>query len=484
MFFAFPIRTEKETMKLPYVTMGLIFVNMVIWLFTNRVVIQERNELAEIQTRMYAIERDYASQVTGGDQRYFYEHTPSEFHEQFYKKVVRNSRYGQFDEWVSLYDAYKAKIGNTFFHRWGFVPDRFSFLKLLCSIFIHASFFHVFGNMLFLWCVGCNLEDDWGWLGFFICYVLSGLTASGLHALKVSDGSVPCVGASGAIAGIMGIFLVKYYKIKIKFFYLWLLRFWKPWGYFTTYAGIVIPIWFAQQMIGANSGIDDGVGYWAHIGGFLFGAVAAGTIKLIGLDDGPILTGVQQKSKSPQFRIDPKVPLVRQAKQALQADPHNVQKYLFFARVFAAKGNGKNAAVLYNMGLDLILKSRDSNSLTAAFREISANEFLDKLSEKNSYYLACGLEESGNYQEAVSLFYLYVNRFPEGKAREKSLYRAYIILGDSIGNSVQAHKALAYLMREYPETLLVQQTIPQPQKTSELQSPVQPQPVNELFVSA
>lgn len=482
MFFPFPIRTEKETMKLPYVTMGLILLNMVIWLFTNRVVTQERTELKEIQSRMFAIEEEYVGQVTGGDPRYFYEHTPAEFHEQFYKKVVRNSRFGQFDEWVALYDAYKARINNTFFHRWGFVPDRFSFLKLLCSIFIHASFFHVFGNMLFLWCVGCNLEDDWGWSWFLICYILSGVTASGLHALKVSNGGVPCVGASGAIAGIMGIFLVKYYKVKIKFFYIWLLRFWKPWGYFTTYAGIVIPVWFAEQIIGANSGAGDGVGYWAHIGGFLFGAVAAGTIKLIGLDDGPIHTGVQQKSKSPLLRIDPKTPLVQQAKQALQADPLNVHKYLFYAKAFAARGNEKNAAVLYNMGLDLILKSQDANSITATFREISANEFLDKLSEKNTYYLACGLEKSGNYQEAVSLFFLYANRFPEGKAREKSLYQAYVILRDSIGNSVQAHKALAYLMREYPETLLTRQPIPQAQKKAALQHPMQSQPVNELFV--
>jgi membrane associated rhomboid family serine protease len=483
MFFPFPIRTEKETVKLPYLTMGLIVLNMVIWLFTNRIVMQERNELNAIQSRMYAIEESHVNQIVDGDPKYFYKHTPAEFHEQFYKKIVRNSRYGQFDEWAALYDAYKSRIGNTFFHRWGFIPDRFSFIKLLCSIFIHASFFHVFGNMLFLWCVGCNLEDDWGWLGFLVCYVLSGVTACGLHALKAPDGSVPCVGASGAIAGIMGIFLVKYYKVKIKFFYLWLLRFWRPWGYFTTYAGIVIPIWFAQQMIGANSGAGDGVGYWAHIGGFLFGAIAAGTIRLIGLDDGPILTGVHQKTKVQQLRINPKIPLVRQAKQALQADPFNAQKFLFYARAFAARGNEKNAAALYNMGLDLILKSHESGSLNAAFREISTNGYLDRLSEKNCFRLACGLEKAGLFQEAASQFFFYATRFPEGKAREKSLYRAYVILRDSIGNSIQAHKALAYLMREYPETLLAQLQISQAQKKAELHSSVQPQPTSDLFIA-
>jgi len=82
----------------------------------------------------------------------------------------------------------------------------------------------------------------------------------------------------------------------------------------------------------------------------------------------------------------------------------------------------------------------------------------------------------------VNLFFLYANRFPEGRAREKSLYRAYVILRDSIGNSVQAHKALAYLMREYPDTLLPQQSIPQAQKKAELQPQAQPQIGDKLFV--
>ena len=482
MFFPFPIRTEKETVKLPYLTMGLIIVNVVIWLFTNRVVTRERAELAAIQERMFDIEFEYSAQIAAGDPRFFYTHTAMEIHERFYDKVVRVSRMGNFEEWLSLYDALKIRINDTFFHRWGFIPGRFSFLKLLFAIFIHASFFHLFGNMLFFWCVGCNLEDDWGWAGFMICYVLSGVTAGGLHMLKSPDSMVPCVGASGAIAGIMGVFLVKYYKVRIKFFYLWLLRFWKPWGYFTSYAGIVIPIWFAEQMIGATSGAEDGVGYWAHIGGFLFGAAAAGVIQLIGLDDAPIMTGVQQKQAGLQLRIDPKTPLVQQAKKALQDDPGNYQKVLFYARAFASRGNARNAALLYNMGLDLILKTGDSNLIGSAFRELSSNEFLDQVSEKNLYYLACGLERAGSYQEAVNLFFQYANRFPEGKAREKSLYRSYIILRDSMENDIQAHKALAYLTREYPETLLTRQAQAAAQKSPEIQSKAQP--IEEFFVPA
>jgi membrane associated rhomboid family serine protease len=483
MFFPFPIRTEKETIKLPYLTMGLIFLNIAIWLFTNRIVTQEHQELTAIQSRMFEIEDEYIGRVMRDDPQYLYRHSPVELHERFEKDVVRRS-FGGYEEWTALYGEYKARSANTFFHRWGFIPDRFSFLKLLCSIFIHAGFFHVFGNMLFLWCVGCNLEDDWGWGGFLASYILAGIAAGGLHALKAPESTIPCVGASGAIAGIMGIFLVKYYKIKIKFFYLWLLRFWKPWGYFTTYAGVVIPIWFIQQLIGAGSSTQDGVGYWAHIGGFIFGAIAAGTIKLIGLDDGPILTGVQPISGKARFQIDPKTPLVQQAKRALQDDPANVQKVLFYARAFVSRGQEKNAAILYNMGLDLILKSKDSNLMVSAFHEISTNGMLDRLTEKNLYLLGVGLEHTGNYQEAVSLFVLYANRFQEGKAREKSLYRAYVLLRDSIRDDASARMALAFLEREYPDTILTRQPAPPVEPALSPEVRPLPQPVNELFVPA
>lgn len=463
--------------------MGLILLNILIWFFTNRIVTQERQDIREIQSRMFEIEDAYIRQVIRSDPNYIYKHTPMELHEQFYKEVVRKS-IGGYDEWIALYDEYKSITTNTFFHRWGFIPNRFSFLKLLCSIFIHASFFHVFGNMLFLWCVGCNLEDDWGWGGFLVSYILAGIAAGGLYALKASNNGVPCVGASGAIAGTMGIFLVKYYKIKIKFFYIWLLRFWRPWGYFTTYAGVVIPVWFVQQLIGTDTRIEDGVAYWAHIGGFIFGAISAGLIKLIGIDEGPISTGVERIQKKPEMQIDPKIPLVQQAKQALQVDPTNVQKYFFYARAFSSRGQEKNAAILYNMGLDLILKSKDSNLIFSALHEISTNEMLDKLSEKNLFYLAQGLENIGNFQEAVSLFVLYANRFPEGKAREKSLYQAYVLLRDNIRNDVQAQKALAFLSREYPDTLLSRQAGPDVKSGPATEVKQQPQEVNELFVPA
>jgi outer membrane protein assembly factor BamD (BamD/ComL family) len=134
------------------------------------------------------------------------------------------------------------------------------------------------------------------------------------------------------------------------------------------------------------------------------------------------------------------------------------------------------------------LKSGDSNLTNSIFRELSAHEFLDQVSEKNLYTLAYGLEKSGSYQDAVSLFILYANRYPGGRAREKALYRSYVILRDSIRNDIQAHKALAYLTREYPDTLLTRRQAQAAREaaegTSGIQVPSQAQAVEELFIPA
>ena len=478
---AIPIRTEKETTKLPYLTMGLILINLILWFFTNKIVVQERMALNEINTRMLVIEQDYIQDLRKQEPDFFTSNSSLHLHDRFYKEVVLKSINGRYNEWTALYSELKTGIQNTFFHKFGFVPIHFSLIKMLTYMFLHANFLHVFFNMLFLWIVGCNLEDDWGWWGFLIVYVFSGITACGLHMLKFSQSSVPLVGASGAIAGIMGIFAVRYYKTKIKVLYIWLARLRRPLGTVMLYAGFILPFWFLQQVVGAKWAAESGTAYWAHIGGFIFGAMIAGSLKLIGLEEfqSPVSQAVR-----PLFQIDPKIPLVRQVKTALQTDPMNVQRQLFYARIFASRGQEKNAAVLYNLATDLILKSGDSNMLFSAYQDISGKGLLDRLSEKNLFYLAVGLEKNGRYQEAVDMYFLYSNRFPTGKAREKSLYRSYVLLRDRIQNEVHAEKALVYLKGEYPNSrfLSLQSKIPSASPGTE--TPSQGEPFGGLFVPA
>jgi membrane associated rhomboid family serine protease len=177
-----------------------------------------------------------------------------------------------------------------FIDRFGLVPARlmavdFSYpasvvagvVPLFTSMFIHAGWIHILGNLLFLWIFGDNVEDRLGHLGYLIFYVLCGLGAGLAHAFlttAISGGSVvPAIGASGAIAGVMGAYIVLYPKAKVLtlvpvVFYPWFIQ---------VPAWIYLGIWVLIQLLtgaldlaGATAG---GIAWWEHVGGFAVGAI-------------------------------------------------------------------------------------------------------------------------------------------------------------------------------------------------------------------
>ena len=147
--------------------------------------------------------------------------------------------------------------------------------KLLTPIFLHGSIAHLVGNMLFLWIAGDNVEDKMGHLPYLGFYLLAGIVANVGHILMIDgpQAQVPVVGASGAIAGVMGAYLVWFPRRRIKFWYF----FFFIMGTFTVPSVYAIGFWFIQQLfLGSLSvrGLATGVAYWAHIGGFIFGVLA------------------------------------------------------------------------------------------------------------------------------------------------------------------------------------------------------------------
>jgi membrane associated rhomboid family serine protease len=144
---------------------------------------------------------------------------------------------------------------------------------LVTSQFLHGGFVHIGFNMLFLWIFGNNVEDSLGKLKFLIFYLGCGVLAGLTHWFFAMQSTVPTVGASGAIAGVMGAYILKYPKAQI----LTLL----PLGFFITTVRIpaifFLGFWFIQQAISSvvSVGMPDqsGVAYWAHAGGFIFGAI-------------------------------------------------------------------------------------------------------------------------------------------------------------------------------------------------------------------
>ena len=164
---------------------------------------------------------------------------------------------------------------HLFFNDWAMIPARVTsrgeYTGLVTSMFLHGGLMHLAGNMLFLWIFGDNLEDRMGHVPFLGFYLASGL-AAGLAQVMGAPGSVvPTVGASGAIAGVMGGYLLLFPRaqVDVLIIIIFFVRI------ITIPAALVLLLWFAIQVIaGLGSNPDmGGVAYWAHAGGFVAGAI-------------------------------------------------------------------------------------------------------------------------------------------------------------------------------------------------------------------
>ena len=154
-------------------------------------------------------------------------------------------------------------------------------LTLITSQFLHGGLMHIGGNMLFLWTFGDNIEHDLGHVKFLLFYLACGVLAGLTHWFFGMQSAVPTVGASGAIAGVMGAYLIKYPRAKI-------LTLLPLLFIFTTVripAIYFLGFWFVQQAFSsvASLGVSEasGVAYWAHSGGFIFGAILAPMLGLM-----------------------------------------------------------------------------------------------------------------------------------------------------------------------------------------------------------
>lgn len=185
---------------------------------------------------------------------------------------------------VQLYQISLGPEAQAFIIRFGLIPTELvhgfeltpnaSFpasLNVITSMFMHGGIMHLAGNMLYLWIFGNNVEDVLGPIHFLVFYLIAGVFAAGLFVVTAPNAEVPLVGASGAISGVLGAYVLRWPKARVLtlIFFGWFIRVvWIP-------AMFVLGLWFLLQLIlslpslgSANSG---GVAYMAHIGGFVFG---------------------------------------------------------------------------------------------------------------------------------------------------------------------------------------------------------------------
>ena len=181
-----------------------------------------------------------------------------------------------------------ARAGNAFLLANATIPTRIpqylaghvgfhsAFYPLFTSMFLHGGLLHLLGNMLFLYVFGDNVEDEFGHLGFLLFYISCGIGSGLIHVLFNLHSSVPAIGASGAISGVMGAYALLFPRARVlMLFFIFLIP---------VPAVLVLGYWFVLQFLEGVSGLGaatatGGVAWWAHIGGFVMGFLIAAIVK-------------------------------------------------------------------------------------------------------------------------------------------------------------------------------------------------------------
>ncbi|MGI8853246.1 MAG: rhomboid family intramembrane serine protease [Methyloceanibacter sp.] len=151
----------------------------------------------------------------------------------------------------------------TMFASGAFMPERFT---LISYMFLHGSWIHLIGNMLFLWVFGDNIEDAMGHVRFLMFYLMCGIFAAVLHSWMLPNSDMPLIGASGAVAGVVSAYLILHPKVKV-----WVLALWRIPIRIT--AAWALGIWIVVQVGSICFEGEESIAWWAHIGGLVAGAV-------------------------------------------------------------------------------------------------------------------------------------------------------------------------------------------------------------------
>ena len=201
---------------------------------------------------------------------------PSQFRSQLLEEV--NPLQAEMD---SLARQYSELAASAITERYAFVPAHPNPVSYLTANFLHGGWLHLIGNMWFLWLAGFVLEDAWGRPLYSAMYLVAGAAALQIHAWANAGSVIPTLGASGAVAALMGAFLVRFPKMRIEMMWLFRFRAYR----FKAPAYTLLPLWVLMEVFyGTLFGGASGVAHWAHVGGFAFGMVAATALRYSGLE--------------------------------------------------------------------------------------------------------------------------------------------------------------------------------------------------------
>jgi membrane associated rhomboid family serine protease len=297
------------------------------------------------------------------------------------------------------------------FVRWGLIPAHPQAHAFVTHLFMHGGWLHLLSNLFLFFLAAPPVEDRWGRPLFGAFYLLAGVFAGATHGVMTASPEMPLVGASGAIAGVLGVFFVRFWATKIKFFYFIILGFLIRTGTFQAPAWVMLPLWFANELFNiwmtARFGVETGVAYWAHVGGFAFGVVVALAVSKYRLEERFIHPAIEGKVTLLEGN-----PVIEQAMQAREAG--NVeQAYGLLEAATLENPNDPDLAVVF---WDAAVSTGRPETAAPAFgRAIRSCVVRGEVEQAGEYWLELNNWAPSARLDPTTLFRLAANLFERGE---------------------------------------------------------------------
>ncbi|MCC6484473.1 MAG: rhomboid family intramembrane serine protease [Armatimonadetes bacterium] len=348
-----------------------------------------------------------------------------------------------------------SNMQDEIFPAYALTPRDPGLLQMFTSMFLHQGFGHLAGNMFFLWLFGRRIELALGSVEFLIFYIGSGFAASIMHLAIVFAFLPPdaktqhVVGASGAIAGILGVYAIRYYRDSFNL------------GGVRVPASVLLLGWLMMQMVlgilslyvpEINLGIVKpqlaSIGYWAHLGGFIFGMGFA-QMSQLGLEARKeyLLSDAQEG-----MRRGTLMDVARDYEELLECDPEDPFAYAELGRTWSLLGDPEQAIPYYEKAIRLYLTEDRTDLAVERFREMRASWPEAILSLKLHFRMGCKLEEIGEYEEAVTVLEQLSHAEARSAEGEMAALRVGEIYLSRLHRTDAAISAFRRFLRLYPDS--------------------------------
>ncbi len=476
--FIVPVTGQLSRRNLPLVTIGLILINCLIFFIFQSNQAQQYMEaegyyftsgLAEIEISRFIEYRNATADEPFNSQdldrlndeelaeHYLKMRQDGEFETKLRNEEIITSRDPEYHEWKQLRNWYEHLYSKIVSANFGFTPAESRPITFFTHMFLHGSFQHLLGNMIFLWLVGCMIEMGSSRVFCGATYVLTGLGAVVFFWLMHSQSGIHLVGASGAISGLMGTFCVLYGRKKIKFFYSLGIYF----NYFKAPAIILLPIWIAKEIYFLYTDDIGNVAYEAHLGGLISGAL----LGLIGFILFRKVNAARLEADEPPDEISPLIEralehvgrlemdaAIRLLEQALSKDPGHIGA---LTHLFNIHKNNPRDPRFHEAARQLLERlSADSVRHTAAgqvFEEYSRSAGQPCLSADLYLRMIAVLAASGRPEKAAAIMGMFLRQKPNLPGIPQALLK--LAEGFRRKGIMEKHqKCLILLGKKYPES--------------------------------